>query len=67
MKINELQKWYCLGNDGKIRYIGEFYSFDEADDAIDDTAIWLFTEGTARQWLADLKAMLETGHEDQNQ
>ena len=61
MKTNEeVQKWYCLDNAGEIRYLGEFSSFDEADDSIDDTAIWLFTEGIAREWLAALKTILET-------
>lgn len=55
----EVQKWYCLNNDGKIQYIGEFSSFDDADDAMDETAIWLVTEGNARQWLAQLKELLE--------
>lgn len=61
MKTNkEVQKWYCLDNNGNIRYVGDFSSFDEADDAIGTTAIWLVTEDVARQWLADLKSMLET-------
>lgn len=61
MKTNkEVQKWYCLNSDGKIRYVGEFSSFDDADGSIGNTAVWLVEEDTARQWLADLKSMLET-------
>lgn len=60
MKTNkEVQKWYCLNNVGEIRYVGEFSSFDDADDAIGNTAIWLVTEDGAREWLAQLKELLE--------
>lgn len=60
MKTNEeVQKWYCLDNDGEIRYKGEYETFDDADAAIDGTAIWIVTEDGAREWLAQLKELLE--------
>ena len=55
-----MTKWYCLDNDGEIRYIGEYETFDDADDATDNTAIWIITEDVALQWLAQqLKELLE--------
>lgn len=38
--------WYLCGNDGVIKYAGEFVDFDECDTHLTNTqkyAIWIFT------------------------
>lgn len=52
-------KWYCLYPNGVIRYVGEFKTFEDAAESLEYEYVWLTTEKVARQWLADLKGMLE--------
>lgn len=54
-----MRKWYCLNQQGDMQYVGEFETFDEADESLDYSCVWLVDEEVARQWLADLKIMLE--------
>lgn len=46
-------KWFCLSNDGQLYLVGQFETFDEADDAATEqghNVIWLINEQTAEQW-----------------
>ena len=54
-----MKKWYGLTHEGKMTYVGEHLSFDEADHATDYELIWLVSESGARQWLETLKDLLE--------
>ena len=38
--------WYLCGNDGVIRYAGQFVDFDECDEHLNKLgayAVWIFT------------------------
>jgi hypothetical protein len=46
-------KWFYLGEDGNIHYLGIFEIIDDADYYITErgiVAIWIFSEKTAKQW-----------------
>jgi hypothetical protein len=48
---NPNEGWFALKEDGEIHYLGEFNSFEAADESLgEDNAVWLFCECTAREW-----------------
>ena len=52
--MREVCKWYALTNESQIVYVGEFATFDEANDHAPDITIWLLDESTASDWRAQL-------------
>lgn len=54
-----MTKWYCLNQQGDMQYVGEFETFEEADESLEYGCVWLVAEETARQWLDQLKELLE--------
>lgn len=54
-----MTKWYCLDQNGDMRYVGEFETFEQADESLEFGCVWLVDEEVARQWLVDLKSLLE--------
>lgn len=56
---DELISWFALGQLGDMVYIGEFATFEDADESMDASPVWLVDEETARMWLEQLKEMLE--------
>ena len=54
-----MTKWYGLTHGGNMTYVGEHLSFDEADHATNYELIWLMSESGARQWLDQLRNLLE--------
>ena len=54
-----MTKWYCLNPQGDMQYVGEFETFDEADESLEHDYAWLVDEEVAREWLAQLKELLE--------
>lgn len=55
----ELISWFALGQCGDMVYIGEFATFEAADESMDTSPVWLVDEEIARMWLEQLKEMLE--------
>lgn len=51
-------KWYALDQGGDMVYVGEFADFDEADESLEYSVIWLVDEETARAWLVQLTELL---------
>jgi hypothetical protein len=54
-----MTKWYCLNYDGNMEYVGEFDSFEAADDSLEYACVWLVDESDARDWLETLRELLE--------
>lgn len=54
-----MTKWYCLTTGGDMECVGEFETFDEADEEVDN-CVWLVDEEQAREWLVQLKELLES-------
>lgn len=52
-------KWFALDQNGAMIYVGEFDSFDEADESLETNVIWLVDEATAWGWLHQLKELLK--------
>lgn len=50
--------WFVLGQSGDMEYIGEFVTFEEADESLGTSPVWLVDEETARMWLEQLQEML---------
>ena len=54
-------KWYYIGEDGNLHYLGSFLDFKEADCALVSLGIhtlYLFSEATAKEWLTRLTILL---------
>lgn len=51
--------WYALDQNGNMIYVGEFETFEQADESLRISVVWLVDEETARTWLMQLKEMLE--------
>jgi glycerol-3-phosphate responsive antiterminator len=55
----ELIKWYALDQNGDMVYVGEFETFEAADESLNTNVVWLVDEETARTWLTQLKEMMK--------
>lgn len=56
-----VMKWFYIGEDGNIHYLGIFSDIEEADDKITKNhivAIWIFSEVTAKEWEKQLTEYL---------
>ena len=54
-----MKKYYYLGADGNIHYLGEFENFDDADYHADNKqAIWIIDEEAAQEWKNQLTFLL---------
>ena len=54
-------KWFYLGEDGNIHYLGVFEIIDDADEYMTYHgifAVWLFSEVTAKEWNKQLTEYL---------
>lgn len=56
--MNTLKKWYALDQCGDMVYVGEFEDFEEADESLEYSVVWLAEEETARDWLCQLQELL---------
>ena len=54
-----MTKWYAHDQQGDMVFVGEFETFDEADESMGYSPVWLVDEEVARQWLVQLKEMLK--------
>ena len=58
-------KWFALGGDGEIYYLGYCEDFNHADERADELlreangAVWLFDENTAREMVEALNENLD--------
>lgn len=57
--MDELTKWYALDQNGDMIYVGEFETFEAADESLNTNVVWLVDEETARTWLTQLKEMMK--------
>lgn len=53
-----MTKWYALDYNGDMVYVGAFETFDEAEESMKYTPVWLVDEDCARAWLRELQEML---------
>lgn len=53
-----MTKWYCLNYLGDMQYVGEFATFELADESLEFACVWLVDESAARDWLVQLTEML---------
>ena len=54
----EKQKWFALTAGGNIKSLGECADFEEADSKT-ESAIWVFSMETAREWVDSIQNELE--------
>ncbi len=50
-------KWFYIGEDGNIHYLGIFDTIEDADDVIMTEHIvanWILSETTAKEWIKQL-------------
>lgn len=55
-------KWFYIGEDGNIHYLGMYHCIDDADYYISErgiVAIWIFSEKTAKEWNKQLTFHLD--------
>lgn len=45
---------YWAQADGRLEYLGVFYSFDDAETAAPENTVWILDETEAKQWYESL-------------
>ena len=55
------RRWFALDENGNMVSLGVHESFEAADEACSIQKIWIVPEEIARQWLAQLRDLLEGG------
>ena len=53
------RKWFCLNHLGNMQYVGEFKTYEEADEALQFDCVWLIPEEEAKVWLEQLTELLK--------
>lgn len=49
-----MTQWFALSGNGDIVSVGEFDTFDDAEESLKHSPVWLVPEEVARDWLISL-------------
>lgn len=52
------KRWFALDQNGDMVCVGEFDSFEDADESLKTSVVWLVDEETARTWISQLTEQL---------
>lgn len=49
-----MTQWFALSGSGDIVSVGEFDTFEDAEESMKESPVWLVPEEVARDWLISL-------------